>query len=37
MSAWLVGERSFALELPGAPRAEIARQAGGGIPVFPLR
>jgi len=60
MSAGLVGERSFALELLGAKldeeamvasdavaavvaeaiaalRAEIARQAGAGLPVFPLR
>ena len=60
MSAGLVGERSFAVELLGARmdedamvaapgvaavvtealdalRAEIARQAAGGIPVFPLR
>ena len=60
MSAGLVGERSFAVELPGARmdedamaaapgvaavvaealgalRAEIARQAAGDIPVFPLR
>jgi hypothetical protein len=54
MSAGLVGERSFVVELPGARlgedamvavvaqaiaalRAEIGRQAGGGIPVFPLR
>jgi chromate reductase, NAD(P)H dehydrogenase (quinone) len=60
MSAGLVGERSFAVELLGAHlgedgmvassgvaavvaqaiaalRAEIARQASGGIPVFPLR
>nr|MDP9124834.1 NAD(P)H-dependent oxidoreductase [Pseudomonadota bacterium] len=60
MSAGLVGERSFAVELLGARmdeeamvasasvaaavaeavaalRAEIARQAGDDIPVFPLR
>jgi chromate reductase, NAD(P)H dehydrogenase (quinone) len=60
MSAGLVGERSFAVELLGAHmdeaamaaspevaavvgeamaalRAEIVRQADGGIPVFPLR
>jgi len=60
MSAGLVGERSFAVELLGARldehgmvadagvaavveqavgalRAEIARQASGAIPVFPLR
>ena len=60
MSAGLVGERSFAVELLGAHlsedamaaspavaavvaeaiaalRTEIARQGGGGIPVFPLR
>ena len=60
MSAGLVGERSFAVELLGARmgedamvadggvaavvaqaiaalRAEIGRQASGGIPVFPLR
>jgi len=60
MSAGLVGERSFAVELLGAHldedamvaspavaavvaeaiaalRAEMARQADGGIPVFPLR
>jgi chromate reductase len=60
MSAGLVGERSFAVELPAARpsedamvassrvaavvaqaiaalRAEVGRQASGGIPVFPLR